>query len=88
MSDGVNPASVNGTVTLVVPHALPVAGPDSYECPWNATCAVNATAGLLANDASSNLGTNLTVLADQTTPPAEGALQLQCDGAFTFAPAG
>ena len=87
LSDGVNPTTANGTVTLIVRILPPIAAPDVYACPRNAPCVVNAAAGLLANDFSEN-SANLTVLADQSTPAAEGALQLQSDGAFTFTPAG
>ena len=86
LSDGFSPVNANGTVTLVVPHAVPVAGPDVYACPRNAACTVNASVGLLANDASDNLNTNRAVLTGQTGPLAQGALTLQASGAFTFTP--
>ena len=85
LSDGVNPATANGTVALIVKAPLPVAAPDVYACPRNAACVVSAAAGLLANDFSEN-SANLEVLLVGTTPPAEGALALQSNGAFTFTP--
>lgn len=75
-----------GYVTIVIPPGVPLAVADIYTCPFNASCSVNATSGVLANDQSFNLGANLTVITAATQPPSNGSLALDANGSFVFTP--
>jgi hypothetical protein len=57
---------------------------DAYSCPFNASCTVNATAGVLANDSSANVGSSLA--ATLVSQPAHGSVSLAADGSFVFTP--
>jgi hypothetical protein len=92
LADGVSPARPNATVTLTVaaPPGAPLALPDAFTCPFNASCVVLAAAGLLANDSSPNLNAALAILLGGGAgllPSDAGLLDLGADGAFNFTPA-
>jgi hypothetical protein len=78
-----------GWVTLTVPPGAPLALPDAYACPFNASCAVLAVAGLLANDSSPNLNAVLAAAPGGAALALVdcGLLALGADGAFNFTPA-
>jgi hypothetical protein len=74
-----------GYVTLTVPPATPSAAADAYGCPFNASCSVNASVGVLSNDASANL--NAVLSANLSAAPSSGSVALAADGSFVYTPA-
>jgi hypothetical protein len=88
LSDGVSPTTPTATVTITVANppdpAAPVAVGDTYPCPFNAPCTANATAGVLANDSSANVGSSLA--ATLVSQPSSGSVSLANDGSFVFTP--
>jgi VCBS repeat-containing protein len=75
--------SANTTVNLAITNTPPVANPNSYGTGKNIGLTVAVGSGLLANDADAN-GDALT--ASVVTPPANGTLNLNTNGSFTFTP--
>jgi hypothetical protein len=91
LSDGISPTTPSATVTITVANppdppapADPVAVGDAYSCPFNTSCTVNATAGVLANDSSTNVGSSLA--ATLVSQPTHGSVSLAADGSFVFTP--
>ncbi|QEH32027.1 hypothetical protein OJF2_04960 [Aquisphaera giovannonii] len=74
------------TVTLTVKavNLAPAANNDSYTVGENASLAVNAALGVLANDTQNN---NLPLSAVLVSGPSHGTLSLNGDGSFTYTPA-
>lgn len=75
-----------GHVTIEIPAAVPIATADAYSCPFNSSCVVNATSGVLVNDHSDNTGATLTVVTSATQQPSNGSVSLASDGSFVFTP--
>ncbi|NWF68316.1 MAG: tandem-95 repeat protein, partial [Chloroflexi bacterium] len=75
-----NLATVTISVTSV--NAAPVASSDSYSTPQNTALSI-AAPGVLGNDSDANNDALRAVLASN---PANGALQLNADGSFTYTP--
>jgi large repetitive protein len=82
-SDGLA-ASDPATVSLTVTNVAPVAADDFYAILPHETRAVDAAAGVLANDTDGD-GDALT--ASLVSGPSHGLLTLAADGSFTYTPA-
>jgi hypothetical protein len=63
----------------------PVANGDSYSVAHDTPLTVDSSGGLLAND-TDNDGDALSVQSLPKTPPSQGTVSLQPDGAFTYTP--
>ena len=73
----------NGTVTITVNNAPPVATVDSYITPINTSLTI-AAPGILGNDSDA---TNEPLTAHVVTEPVNGVLTLNSNGAFSYSPA-
>ncbi|BCS35928.1 hypothetical protein TBR22_A51630 [Luteitalea sp. TBR-22] len=70
---------------VFVPNVAPTATADSYTVAEDATLTVNAASGVLANDTDGDLDPLAAVLVSGA---AHGAVVLNADGSFTYAPGG
>jgi len=64
----------------------PVANSDSYNYKLNQTETINASIGVLFNDTDNSDSSTLTVNPTLITTPANGTVNMNSDGSFTFVP--
>ena len=77
-------ADGQGVGTIWNDDTAPVAAADAYEVDEDGTLIVSVAEGVLANDADAQAEPLTAILVDQ---PTHGALTLNPDGSFTYAPA-
>jgi hypothetical protein len=80
--DGVPQLSDDATITITVYDNPPVANDDSYTMSQDSVLNIDATGGLLANDADPDFD-SLTIVP---APPSNGTIAIDVDGAFTYTP--
>jgi VCBS repeat-containing protein len=85
ISDGNSTDSATVSVTVSPVNDAPLAQNDSYSTNEDTPLAVNASSGLLSNDADID---NHILAAVLVNGPANGALSLNPDGSFTYTPNG
>lgn len=79
---GLSSAPATFSISVTPVNDAPVAHPDSYSTPEDATRSVPAT-GVVANDGDVD---NTTLQADLVSPPLHGTLALAANGSFTYVP--